>query len=171
MEDTESNPPDAREKTKSRGRQRIEIKKLEENNKSQVAFYKRRTGLFKKAEEISTLCGAEIAVVALSKTGKLYTSNNAEAIVDRFLGESSSHHSDVNEEEIDEEEEDSSGGFSLGYQTEEDLSLIELLDYGMALEDLRDMAATRLEEISIMNSDSLLQWVTEQDVLKAEFLN
>ncbi|OMO70533.1 Transcription factor, MADS-box [Corchorus capsularis] len=170
MEDAESNPPDAREKTKSRGRQRIEIKKLEENNKSQVAFYKRRTGLFKKAEEISTLCGAEIAVIALSKTGRVYTSNNAEAVVDRFLGESSDHGDIVNDEEIDEEEQDSGGGFSLD-QTEEDLSLIELLDYGMALEDLRDTAATRLEEINIMNSGSLLQWVTDQDVKKAEFLN
>ncbi|XP_031398251.1 agamous-like MADS-box protein AGL18 isoform X2 [Punica granatum] len=54
------------------GRGRIEIKKIENVNSRQVTFSKRRNGLFKKANELSVLCDAEVAVIVFSNTGKLY---------------------------------------------------------------------------------------------------
>lgn len=54
------------------GRGKIEIKKIENLNSRQVTFSKRRGGLIKKANELSVLCDAEVAVIIFSSTGKLY---------------------------------------------------------------------------------------------------
>lgn len=54
------------------GRGKIEIKKIENANSRQVTFSKRRTGLLKKAHELSVLCDAEVAVIIFSNTGKLF---------------------------------------------------------------------------------------------------
>ncbi|KAL9317339.1 hypothetical protein ACSQ67_013856 [Phaseolus vulgaris] len=48
---------------KSRGRQKIEMKKMSNESNLQVTFSKRRSGLFKKASELCTLCGAHVALV------------------------------------------------------------------------------------------------------------
>ncbi|XP_023903253.1 agamous-like MADS-box protein AGL18 isoform X2 [Quercus suber] len=58
------------------GRGKIEIKKIENLNSRQVTFSKRRSGLLKKAKELSVLCDAEVAVIIFSSTGKLYEFSN-----------------------------------------------------------------------------------------------
>lgn len=52
----------------------------------QVTFSKRRRGLFKKAEELSVLCDAEVALLIFSSTGKLfnYSSSNMKDILSRY---------------------------------------------------------------------------------------
>ncbi|KAL5760368.1 hypothetical protein ACOSP7_018883 [Xanthoceras sorbifolium] len=54
------------------GRGKIEIKRIENANSRQVTFSKRRAGLLKKAQELSVLCDAEVAVIIFSNTGKLF---------------------------------------------------------------------------------------------------
>ncbi|KAL9317338.1 hypothetical protein ACSQ67_013855 [Phaseolus vulgaris] len=54
------------ESKKSRGRQKIEMKKMSKESNLQVTFSKRRTGLFKKASELCTLCAADVALVVFS---------------------------------------------------------------------------------------------------------
>ncbi|KAK6945930.1 Transcription factor, MADS-box [Dillenia turbinata] len=72
---------------KTRGRQKIEIKKIEKKNDLQVAFSKRRNGLFKKASELGTLCNAEVAMVLFSPGGKAYSFGHpgVNPVADRFL--------------------------------------------------------------------------------------
>lgn len=53
-------------------RQKIQIKRIDNLTARQVTFSKRRRGLFKKAQELSTLCDAEIALIVFSATGKLF---------------------------------------------------------------------------------------------------
>jgi len=53
-------------------REKIKIKKIDNVTARQVTFSKRRRGLFKKAEELSVLCDAEVAVIIFSATGKLF---------------------------------------------------------------------------------------------------
>lgn len=53
-------------------RRKIQIKKIDSITARQVTFSKRRKGLFKKAQELSTLCDAEIALLVFSSTGKLF---------------------------------------------------------------------------------------------------
>ncbi|GKC71292.1 K-box region and MADS-box transcription factor family protein, partial [Tanacetum coccineum] len=54
------------------GRRKVEMKRIEDKNRRQVTFYKRRTGLVKKARQLSVLCDVDIAVVVFSARGKLY---------------------------------------------------------------------------------------------------
>nr|ABD77426.1 MADS-box protein 9 [Petunia x hybrida] len=54
------------------GRGKIDIKLIENVNNRQVTFSKRRAGLLKKANELSVLCDAEVAVIIFSSTGKLF---------------------------------------------------------------------------------------------------
>ncbi|KAL6201238.1 hypothetical protein ACLB2K_024953 [Fragaria x ananassa] len=69
------------------GRRKIEMKRVMDNNSRQVTFSKRRTGLFKKAHEIATLCGAEVAIVVFSPGGKPFSFGhpNVDSVADRFL--------------------------------------------------------------------------------------
>ncbi|KAG1328287.1 agamous-like MADS-box protein AGL62 [Cocos nucifera] len=74
------------------GRQKIEIKKIESEEARQVCFSKRRAGLFKKANELSILCGAEIGVIVFSPAGKPFSFGHpsVDSIIDRFLSGSPS---------------------------------------------------------------------------------
>ncbi|KAG5104523.1 hypothetical protein JHK82_041493 [Glycine max] len=66
-------------------RKKIPIKKIDNINARQVTFSKRRKGLFKKAQELSTLCDAEIALIVFSATGKLfeYASSSMQQTLER----------------------------------------------------------------------------------------
>ncbi|KAK4252760.1 hypothetical protein QN277_014308 [Acacia crassicarpa] len=67
-------------------RRKIQIKKIDSITARQVTFSKRRKGLFKKAEELSTLCDAEIALLVFSSTGKLfdYASSSMQQVIERY---------------------------------------------------------------------------------------
>ncbi|THU62572.1 hypothetical protein C4D60_Mb01t06530 [Musa balbisiana] len=69
------------------GRGRVQLKRIENKINRQVTFSKRRSGLLKKAHEISVLCDAEVAVMVFSTKGKLYeysTDSSMEKILDRY---------------------------------------------------------------------------------------
>ncbi|KAK4485209.1 hypothetical protein RD792_007836 [Penstemon davidsonii] len=56
----ESNHFQNKSARKRKGRQKLNIEKIENENNLQVTFSKRRVGLFKKASELATLTGAEL---------------------------------------------------------------------------------------------------------------
>ncbi|XP_058774338.1 agamous-like MADS-box protein AGL61 [Vicia villosa] len=74
-------------KKSSLGRQKIPIEKIPKKSHLQVTFSKRRSGLFKKASELCTLCGVEIAMIVFSPADKAFSFGHpeVESIVDRFL--------------------------------------------------------------------------------------
>ncbi|KAI0501271.1 hypothetical protein KFK09_016215 [Dendrobium nobile] len=76
-----------RKKRQSMGRQKIAMKRIENEEARQVCFSKRRTGLFKKATELSILCGAEIGIVVFSPAGKPFSFGHPslDYITKRFL--------------------------------------------------------------------------------------
>lgn len=53
-------------------RKKIKIKKIDNITARQVTFSKRRRGIFKKAQELSVLCDAEVGLIVFSATEKLY---------------------------------------------------------------------------------------------------
>ena len=71
----------------SEGYQKIEITKIPKKNHLQVTFSKRRSGLFKKASELCTLCGANVAIIVFSPAGKIFSFGHpdVETIGNRFL--------------------------------------------------------------------------------------
>ncbi|KAF7829289.1 MADS-box protein SVP [Senna tora] len=66
-------------------REKIQIKKIDNATARQVTFSKRRRGLFKKAEELSVLCDADVGLIIFSATGKLfdYSSSSMKEILER----------------------------------------------------------------------------------------
>ncbi|XP_042412038.1 agamous-like MADS-box protein AGL29 [Zingiber officinale] len=68
------------------GRRKIEIKRIEKEEERQVCFSKRRASLFNKANELSHLCGAQLAVVVFSPGGKPFSYGHPsyDSILDRF---------------------------------------------------------------------------------------
>lgn len=74
-------------KRASIGRQKISIAKIPKKNHLQVTFSKRRSGLFKKASELCTLCGVEIAIIVFSPAEKVFSFGHpeVESILDRYL--------------------------------------------------------------------------------------
>ncbi|MBA0707692.1 hypothetical protein Golax_019721, partial [Gossypium laxum] len=54
------------------GRGRVQLKRIENKINRQVTFSKRRSGLLKKAHEISVLCDAQVALMVFSSKGKLF---------------------------------------------------------------------------------------------------
>lgn len=58
-------------------REKIKIRKIDNITARQVTFSKRRRGIFKKAEELSVLCDADIALIIFSATGKLFEFSNS----------------------------------------------------------------------------------------------
>ncbi|KAK9099520.1 hypothetical protein Syun_026565 [Stephania yunnanensis] len=72
---------------KGKGRRKIEIKKIEHKGYLQVAFSRRRNGIFKKASELSTLCGAESAIIVFSPAGKPFSFGypNVDTVIQRYL--------------------------------------------------------------------------------------
>ncbi|CAL5076352.1 unnamed protein product [Urochloa decumbens] len=74
-------------KKSSKGRQKIEIKFIENDDARQVCFSKRRQGLFKKASELSILCGAMVGTVVFSQVGRSFSFGHPsiDEVINRFL--------------------------------------------------------------------------------------
>ncbi|KAE9448404.1 hypothetical protein C3L33_19698, partial [Rhododendron williamsianum] len=68
------------------GRGKIVIRRIDDTTSRQVTFSKRRNGLLKKAKELSILCDAEVGVIVVSNTGRLYefASTSIRSIVKRY---------------------------------------------------------------------------------------
>merc|ERR1712054_337944 len=67
------------------GRRKIEMEYLTDDRVRKVTFCKRKGGLFKKAQDLSLLCGCEVAVVILceNKTCQ-FASTDMERILSRY---------------------------------------------------------------------------------------
>ncbi|CAL0298961.1 unnamed protein product [Lupinus luteus] len=72
---------------KSMGRQKLEMKKIAKESNLQVTFTKRRNGLFKKANELCTLCDAQVALIVFSPGNKLFSFGepSVDAVIRRYL--------------------------------------------------------------------------------------
>lgn len=72
---------------KTSGRKKIPMEPIEKDSNRLVTFSKRRDGLFKKASEISTLCGVQIVVIVMWLAGKPFSfgSPDIESVLNRFI--------------------------------------------------------------------------------------
>lgn len=62
------------------------MKRIENTSSRQVTFSKRRSGLLKKAFELSVLCDAEVGLIIFSTSGKLYefSSSSISNMIERY---------------------------------------------------------------------------------------
>ncbi|XP_078160169.1 MADS-box transcription factor 23-like [Carex rostrata] len=80
------------------GRGKIVIRRIDNTTSRQVTFSKRRSGLVKKAKELSVLCDAEVGLMVFSCTGRLYefSSSNMMSVIERYQKVKEGHHPSVN---------------------------------------------------------------------------
>lgn len=64
----------------------MELRRIEDRTSRQVRFSKRRSGLFKKAFELSVLCDVEVALVVFSPAGRLYEFVSSNTSVEEIFG-------------------------------------------------------------------------------------
>ncbi|KAK7392734.1 hypothetical protein VNO78_21180 [Psophocarpus tetragonolobus] len=71
---------------KTKGRQKMEMKKMSNERNLQVTFSKRRNGVFKKASELATLCGVDIAVIMFSPGNQVFSfgSPSVDSVIQRY---------------------------------------------------------------------------------------
>ncbi|GFZ09414.1 K-box region and MADS-box transcription factor family protein [Actinidia rufa] len=158
-------------KKTTRGRQRIEIKKIQKRSQLQVTFSKRRAGLFKKAGELSVLCSVDVAVIAVSPAGNVFAfgSPSADAVVNRFLGRDSGE--DVGHGgqwkarygEVEREREKAAGGGGFWWDRPVgELGLGELERYMAALEELKCKVKRRADELAVAEVAGEMERVSER---------
>ncbi|KAJ6959390.1 agamous-like MADS-box protein AGL62 [Populus alba] len=72
---------------KSKGRQKLEMVKIPNESNLMVTFSKRRSGLFKKASELCTLCGAEVSMIVFSPGKKVFSFGHpsVEKVMERYV--------------------------------------------------------------------------------------
>ncbi|MFS7924654.1 putative transcription factor MADS-type1 family [Helianthus anomalus] len=75
------------------GRNKLPMKRIENNTSRLVTFCKRRNGLIKKAYELSVLCDIDIALIMFSPSGRLNhfsCKRRTEDVLNRFVNLSDS---------------------------------------------------------------------------------
>ncbi|XP_040376931.1 MADS-box transcription factor 50-like [Oryza brachyantha] len=92
------------QKTAAGGRRgRREMRRIEDATSRQVTFSKRRSGLLKKAFELSVLCDAEVALIVFSPRGRLYefasASGDLQRTINRYLNQTKSTSTPEKEDE------------------------------------------------------------------------
>ncbi|KAJ8511841.1 hypothetical protein OPV22_002275 [Ensete ventricosum] len=67
-------------------RGKTQMKRIENTTSRQVTFSKRRSGLLKKALELSVLCDVEVALIIFSSRGKLhqFSSSSMQSTIERY---------------------------------------------------------------------------------------
>ncbi|CAN6562729.1 unnamed protein product [Malus baccata var. baccata] len=67
-------------------RGKTQMRRIENTTSRQVTFSKRRSGLLKKAFELSVLCDAEVSLIIFSPRGKLYefASSSMQGTIERY---------------------------------------------------------------------------------------
>ncbi|XP_059638643.1 agamous-like MADS-box protein AGL62 [Cornus florida] len=150
-----------KEKKKSMGRRKIEIKKIEKTNNLMVSFSKRRGGLFKKAAQLSALYGANVVIVVKSPFAERihsFGTLSVDAVLNHFLFQNPSDH---HKQEVlcmgkkDEEEKVMDDSDRLWWDAGVDeLGLNELEEYMTALKGLRENVVARANEMTTASACS-----------------
>uniref|UniRef100_A0AAU7LJF2 MADS27 n=1 Tax=Hippophae rhamnoides TaxID=193516 RepID=A0AAU7LJF2_9ROSA len=117
-------------------REKIQIKKIDNVTARQVTFSKRRRGLFKKAEELSVLCDADVALIEILERHNLHSKNIGkleQPSLELQLVENSSH-SRLNQEIAEKSQQlrQMRGEELQGLNIEELLKLEKALESGLS---------------------------------------
>ncbi|KAL3538765.1 hypothetical protein ACH5RR_002131 [Cinchona calisaya] len=79
-------------KKSTKGHQRVAMEKVQNPKNLFATFSKRRTSLFKKADELCTLTGVEVAMIVISPTQRVYSFGYpcARSVIDKYIGKTPS---------------------------------------------------------------------------------
>ncbi|XP_057524755.1 MADS-box transcription factor 23-like isoform X1 [Amaranthus tricolor] len=149
------------------GRGKIEIKKIENANSRQVTFSKRRSGLLKKAHELSVLCDVEIALIIFSSTGRLFefSSSSMKRTLARYTNTpeiSDLAAGNPQSEELEELREIDS--------IKEEIARLQVTQKRLLGKDFSGLSIKELQQLEKQLSESLLSVKAKKDELLMEQL-
>ncbi|KAF9083351.1 transcription factor of the MADS box [Mortierella sp. AM989] len=72
-DDDDDDEDEAPKSGKRAGRRKIKIEYIEDKSRRHITFSKRKSGIMKKAYELSTLTGTQVLLLVVSETGLVYT--------------------------------------------------------------------------------------------------
>ncbi|XP_009792226.1 agamous-like MADS-box protein AGL62 [Nicotiana sylvestris] len=72
-----------------KGRKKVRLAKIDNETNRQVTFSKRRNSVFKKANELAVMTGAEVGIIVFSPANKPYSFGhpNVNETIDKYVGE------------------------------------------------------------------------------------
>ncbi|CAN1132537.1 Agamous-like MADS-box protein AGL15 [Linum perenne] len=161
------------------GRGKIEIKRIENANSRQVTFSKRRSGLLKKAQELSILCDAEVAVIIFSNTGKLFdfSSSGMKRTLSRYYKCRDSSEPAKPEHKLDAESTIPSHTFVLQKQDpkeldvlKEEIAKLQMEQMRLLGKDLNGMSLKELQQLEHQLNDGLSRVKNKKEKLLMEQL-
>ncbi|KAI3964629.1 hypothetical protein MKX01_020446 [Papaver californicum] len=141
------------------GKKKIEIKKIDDRKKRSVTFTERCQGLFKKADELCRLTGADISLIVFSPNGKPFTFGcpNSNEVLNRF-------HVQEEEEEDDEKRRNRPNVHFSPKINMEELDTLEKVD---AVRDqllqVKNLVIKRKEELLSLSTPSAVAKETTTD--------
>ncbi|CAI9106464.1 OLC1v1005625C1 [Oldenlandia corymbosa var. corymbosa] len=148
-------------KRPSKGRQKIELKKIEDEGDRYATFSKRKHGIFKSVTELITSCKANVGVIIFSPKNKPHSffHPNMEKVVDRFLNGNESVVSNV-DRAADE------------MFQERDMAMNLKLDQLDVDEEIQKARSKQLDEMNIPYDDKDLfgKHINEMDAQNCGFL-
>ncbi|KAF3518838.1 hypothetical protein DY000_02063645 [Brassica cretica] len=152
-------------------RGKIQLKRIENPVHRQVTFCKRRTGLLKKAKELSVLCDTEIGIVIFSPQGKLFelaTKGTMEGVIDKYMectsgGRGSSSATFTAQEQLQPQNHDPKDEVSVLKQE------IEMLQKGIRYMFGGGDGAMNLEELLLLEKQ-LEYWISQIRSAKMEIM-
>ncbi|XP_073025081.1 agamous-like MADS-box protein AGL62 [Primulina eburnea] len=133
------------------GRRKIEMKKIQKKSSLQVAFSKRRTGLFKKASELCIMCGSELSIIVQSPAKKFYAFHSRRFDMgDVFIDDARTEYEEA-VRMLEEKKKELIGTATnrefWSDQQIEGMDAQELEGYLESLESLRKNVSSRIEEM------------------------
>ncbi|GJY61260.1 agamous-like MADS-box protein AGL62 [Tanacetum coccineum] len=136
-------------KKTGKGRKKIKIKKIEENNNRQVTFSKRRNELFKKAAELCVLTGAKISIIVNSPGGRVFAFGhpNVDALINTYL---------ANEKNVDVDVEMGQSAEFWFDEPIDGMDVAQLEEYLSSLQELKRKVLIRADELMMMNNAPVL---------------
>uniref|UniRef100_A0A0D9VB42 MADS-box domain-containing protein n=1 Tax=Leersia perrieri TaxID=77586 RepID=A0A0D9VB42_9ORYZ len=141
--------------TAAKGRRgRREMRRIEDTTSRQVTFSKRRSGLLKKAFELSVLCDAEVALIVFSPRGRLYEFASApdlQRTIDRYLNHTKNTSSREQGDRLCAQQKWKSEAITLGKKIES----IERYKSKLLGEGLGSCSMQELQELEVQLEKSL----------------
>ncbi|XP_010552551.1 PREDICTED: floral homeotic protein APETALA 1-like [Tarenaya hassleriana] len=151
------------------GRGRVQLKRIENKINRQVTFSKRRAGLLKKANEISVLCDAEVALIVFSHKGKLFeysTDSCMEKILERY------ERYNYAERQLVAPDADINGNWTMEfYRLKAKIELLEKNLRHYLGEDLDSMSLKELQNLEQQLDTSLKHIRSRKNQLMSESIN
>eukprot|EP00262_Sarcandra_glabra_P002638 TRINITY_DN13046_c0_g1_i1.p1 TRINITY_DN13046_c0_g1~~TRINITY_DN13046_c0_g1_i1.p1 ORF type:complete len:249 (+),score=43.14 TRINITY_DN13046_c0_g1_i1:129-875(+) len=152
------------------GRGRVQLKRIENNISRQVTFSKRRSGLLKKAHEISVLCDAQVALIIFSTKGKLSqysTDSDMERILQRY-----ERHIVAEREVTASKHQESQGSWTLEYdKLRANVEALQKSQRNLMGEDLDSLTPKELQQVEHRLEAGLKQIRSRKNQLMMEYIS